>query len=251
LTKPSEKAEREIFGFEQQSKTRKEREESERMTLTPTVTGASVVACKFKNGVIIACDTLGSYGSLARFKDLIRIVKCNSTTLMAYDGEVSDFQQIQEYLRDIQQEDGFHEDGLAQGPKDVLTHFARMLYQRRSKMNPLWNSLVVGGWDEIERRPFLGTTDMIGTMFEEDVVATGLGMHMALPMLRAGWRPDLTEEEARELVTSALRVLFYRDCYSSNKITFSVMKSDAVPTIEPPVELSTEWSYRAFVKPPT
>ena len=117
------------------------------MTLTPTVTGASVVACKFKNGVIIACDTLAYYGSLARFKELIRIVKCNSTTLMAFDGELSDFQLIESILKDIQQEDGFHEDSLSQGPKDVLTYFARLLYRRRSKMNPLWNSLVVGGWD--------------------------------------------------------------------------------------------------------
>ena len=92
---------------------------------------------------------------------------------------------------------------------------------------------------------------MIGTMYEEDVVATGMGAHIALPMLRAGYRPDLTEQEARDLVASALRVLYYRDCYSSNKITFSVMKQDASPVVEAPVELSTEWSYRAFVKPPT
>jgi 20S proteasome subunit beta 7 len=220
------------------------------MTITPTVTGASVVACKFKNGVIIAADTLGSYGSLARFKDLVRVVKANATTLIAYDGEVSDFQLIERYLREIEQEDGFHEDGLTQGPKDTLTHFSRILYQRRSKMDPLWNSLVVGGWDEEEKRPFLGTSDMIGTMYEEDVVATGLGMHMALPMLRAGWRPDLSEQEARDLVASCMKVLFYRDCYTINKITFAVVKSDGTLKVEDPVELPTEWSYQAFVKPP-
>jgi 20S proteasome subunit beta 7 len=220
------------------------------MTLTPTVTGTSVVACKFKNGVIIACDTLGSYGSMARFKDLVRVIKCNATTLMAFGGEVSDFQYIEEYLREVQQEDGFHEDGLSQGPKDTLTSFARLLYQRRSKMNPLWNSLVVGGWDEEEKRPFLGTTDMIGTMYEEDVVATGLGMHLALPMLRAGWRPDLTEAEARELVASAMKVLFYRDCNTINKITFALAKSDGTLNVEAPVALPTEWSFQAFVKPP-
>jgi len=220
------------------------------MTLTPTVTGASVVACKFKNGVIIACDTLGSYGSLARFKELVRVVKANRTTLMAYDGEVSDFQYIEKYLRDIEQEDGFHEDGLQQGPKDTLTRFARLLYQRRSKMNPLWNSLVVGGWEEEENRPFLGTTDMIGTMYEEDVIATGMGMHMALPMLRAGWKPDMSEEEARALVESCMKVLFYRDCYALNKITFAVVRSDGLLKVEDPVELKTEWSYQAFVKPP-
>ena len=83
------------------------------MTLYPTVTGASVVACKFKNGVIIACDTLGSYGSLSKYKDLVRVVKANKTTLMGFDGEVSDFQYIQRMLREIEQEDGFHDEQLA------------------------------------------------------------------------------------------------------------------------------------------
>jgi 20S proteasome subunit beta 7 len=223
------------------------------MTLHPTVTGASVVACKFKTGVIIACDTLGSYGSLAKYKNLTRIVNAtnSSNTLMAYDGEVSDFQAIQKILTNLAQEDLFQADGFSQGPRDTLTHFARILYHKRSKMQPFWNNLVVGGWEEEENRPFLGTTDMIGTMYEENVVATGMGMHMALPLLRAGWKQDMTEEEARELVGKAMEVLFYRDCYSSNMITFAVCKEGGVLQVEEPVKLDTTWSYKAFVKPPT
>ena len=220
------------------------------MTLYPTVTGASVVACKFKNGVIIACDTLGSYGSLSKYKDLVRVVKANKTTLMGFDGEVSDFQYIQRMLREIEQEDGFHDDALAQGPKDTLFHFARILYHRRSKFNPLWNNIIVGGWDEIEQRPFLGTSDMIGTMYEEDVIATGMGAHMALPLLRDGWKTDMSEEEARALVLTTMKVLYYRDCYSINSITFAVVKSDGTIRIEDPIVMETEWSYKSFVKPP-
>ena len=37
-------------------------------TTSPIVTGASVVALKFRDGVIIGTDTLCSYGSMADFK---------------------------------------------------------------------------------------------------------------------------------------------------------------------------------------
>ena len=49
--------------------------------------------------------------------------------------------------------------------------------------------------------------------------ATGLGAHMALPLLRKSWREDLTEEEARKLLVDCMRVLFYRDTRASAKLT--------------------------------
>lgn len=218
------------------------------MTLYPTVTGSSVVACKFKGGVVIACDTLASYGTLAMFKDMRRVVKANQTTLMSFDGEVSDFQLVQRFLREIEQEDGFHDDGIVQGPKDTLTHFSRIMYQRRSKIKPLWNNLVVGGWEPSEERPFLGTTDMIGTMYEDNVIATGLGMHLALPILRAAWREDMTQEEAKELVLSTMKVLYYRDTRSINRVVVATV-SQAGMEIAEPLVMDTQWRYEAFVKP--
>ena len=41
---------------------------------------------------------------------------------------------------------------------------------------------------------------MIGTHFEENHVATGFGNHLAIPILRAEWREDMTFEEAVKLV---------------------------------------------------
>ncbi len=37
-------------------------------TLKPIVTGSSVVGIKYRDGVMLAADTLASYGSLARYK---------------------------------------------------------------------------------------------------------------------------------------------------------------------------------------
>jgi hypothetical protein len=39
----------------------------------PYVTGTSVLALKYKDGVLMACDTLASYGSTKRYKSVERM----------------------------------------------------------------------------------------------------------------------------------------------------------------------------------
>lgn len=56
------------------------------------MTGTSVLGIKYAGGVMLAADTLGSYGSLARFTDLRRIRRVGDYTLIAGSGEYSDFQ---------------------------------------------------------------------------------------------------------------------------------------------------------------
>jgi Proteasome subunit len=51
------------------------------------VTGTSVIALKYKGGVLMAADTLGSYGSLARFTDQRRLASMHNTTLIGAGGD--------------------------------------------------------------------------------------------------------------------------------------------------------------------
>ena len=44
-------------------------------TQYPSTQGTSVLGVKFEGGVIIAADRLGSYGSLARFRGISRVMK--------------------------------------------------------------------------------------------------------------------------------------------------------------------------------
>lgn len=45
-------------------------------------------------------------------------------------------------------------------------------------MNPLWNTVLVAGLDGAT--PYLGYVDKIGVAFEDTVIATGFGAHLAL-----------------------------------------------------------------------
>lgn len=43
-------------------------------------------------------------------------------------------------------EDYYVEDGHHYGPENIYEYMSRLMYQRRSKMNPLWNSFVIAGF---------------------------------------------------------------------------------------------------------
>ena len=64
----------------------------------PIVTGTSVLALKFNGGIAIAADKLGSYGSLARYRDISRLLKVNESTVMGAGGDYADFQFVKSII---------------------------------------------------------------------------------------------------------------------------------------------------------
>ena len=65
----------------------------------PITTGTSVFGIKFNGGVVLAADTLGSYGSLARYTDVQRVIKINESTVVACSGDIADF-EVSSKLKD-------------------------------------------------------------------------------------------------------------------------------------------------------
>ena len=71
--------------------------------------------------------------------------------MLGASGDMSDFQYLQGLLDELVTDEFTAGDGHALGPAEVHEYLARVLYARRSKMNPLWNSLLVGGVKDGER----------------------------------------------------------------------------------------------------
>ena len=63
---------------------------------------SSVLAMKYDGGVVIAADTLGSYGSLARFTEIERVLKVNETTVLGAGGDFADFQFLSDIIKQKQ-----------------------------------------------------------------------------------------------------------------------------------------------------
>jgi 20S proteasome subunit beta 7 len=216
-------------------------------TTQPILTGTSVLAIKYKDGVMMSSDTLASYGGLARFTDVVRLHPVGNNTLVGCTGDLSDFARVKETLQEIVVEDYCEDDGDNITAPEIYAFLSRILYNRRSKMDPYWTSLIVGGVSE--GKTFLGIVDKLGTCFEGNFLSTGYGSHLALPILRNKWHPDLSEEEAKQLLDECMRVLFYRDCRTINKITTGKITAQGAATVTKPYVLPTVWDLKQFVKP--
>jgi len=221
-------------------------------TQQPIVTGTSVLGMKFDGGVMLVADMLGSYGSMARFKNVERLKQFGENTVVGAGGDLSDYQYIEELLKNPIEEDELYEDGHRLKPKNIHAYLSRVMYNRRSKGDPLWNSLVIGGFENGES--FLATVDLIGTQFEDDLIATGYGGHLAIPLMRTAhekWGSGMTKEQCRSTLEDCMRVLWYRDCRAMNKMQFAEITADGV-TITPADEavvLPCEWRQKKMVSP--
>ncbi|KAF9476298.1 proteasome endopeptidase complex, beta subunit [Pholiota conissans] len=217
-------------------------------TQQPIVTGTSVLAIKYKDGVMMAADNLASYGSLARFKDIQRLHPVGNNTVIGAGGDMSDFQYLQTLLDELIIDEFTAQDGHTLGPAEIHEYLSQVMYARRTKMNPLWNSLLVGGFKDGKR--FLSYVDLLGTTYSASTLATGFGGHLAQPLLRAaveGNEDTLTEEQALAIIENGMKVLFYRDARSLNKYQIATITAEGVKITESK-HIETSWSFAEGIR---
>ena len=109
------------------------------------MTGTSVLAVKYKDGVLMACDTLACYGSTKRYKSIQRMKLVGKYTVVGFTGELSDFDYISTLLDELEMTDFCQDDECPRTPKEIYNYLVRVMYNRRNKFDPLWNSLVISG----------------------------------------------------------------------------------------------------------
>ncbi|XP_017478505.1 PREDICTED: proteasome subunit beta type-4 isoform X2 [Rhagoletis zephyria] len=214
---------------------------------SPITTGTSVIGIKFDGGVMIAADNLISYGSLARYQDVQRVFKINEKTIIGAGGDFADFQSLKRSIDQKMVEDMCYQDDIDMQPKSLYNWLTRVLYNRRSRVNPLWLEMVVGGIQD--GAPFLGHVDLRGRAYEDDVVATGFGKHFALPLVREQISNGevLTQAQASQVLRKCMEVLYYRDCRAISK--FSVAVATAQGTIvQGPFDVNQNWEVATMVK---
>lgn len=239
------------------------------------MTGTSVVAVKFNGGVAIAADKLGmsniakllklriapdiffffrqaSYGSLARFTDVKRLRVFANSSVVGFGGDVSDMQYIDRLLESIDIREHYSTHGNMLNAKNLLTYMSKVFYKRRSEFNPLWNHVLVAGFDG-NGSPFLSSADLLGNTFSAPHMATGFGAHLAVPILRRLFpeeRPieDITKDKAVAALQECMKVLFYRDARSLDKYSIAVITKDGVELKEDETVQAQSWAFAEAIR---
>lgn len=218
-------------------------------TMSPMVTMTSAIGIKFDGGVAVASDVGGYYGKMLRFRSVDRFIKVNDKTLLLGSGDYSDFQYIKDIVEQRSISEQILNDDYLMDARSLHSWLTRVMYNRRSKLDPLWNNLMVAGIDH-DNKPFIGNVDSLGLSYEENIVASGLGLYIAVPMMRAAVEAKggpLDKASAIELLKKCLEVLFYRDCLSYDKVKIATITSDGIE-ISDEIRLNSNWDWATTVQ---
>jgi len=215
-------------------------------TLQPSVTGSIIVGLCYNEGVLLASDTMGSYGGLRRFKDVQRVIKVNENCMLAASGDIADFMELERLVTELVREDEVAaEQNVTLNARSMHAWLQTVMYHRRSKMNPFWLTVAVAGWDKKANKPFLGVVDQLGVSYEAPHITTGFGGYIAGPFMelkKPGSSENLTRAEAEKIMKQALSVVNYRDKMTINSWTIgNVGKNEEASLIAVGEELPTNW----------
>lgn len=78
--------------------------------------------------------------------------------------------------------------------------------------------------------------------------AAGFANHLARPIFRDRHSDDMSEADAFQLLSDALRVCYYRDKISINKFQVAKVTKEGV-SISDAFSLETKWDHKLFAKP--
>jgi 20S proteasome subunit beta 7 len=91
-----------------------------------------------------------------------RLLPVGAHTVIGAGGDMADFQYMQTVLDELIVDEYAAGDGHTLGPAEIHEYLAQVMYARRSKIDPLWNAILVGGVKDGKRYvPYIPTHSSI------------------------------------------------------------------------------------------
>jgi len=187
------------------------------------IPGATTVGVVCKDGVVLASEKRVSYGPLVVSRSGKKVFKISENIGAACAGLVSDMQilirEIEAYTRLFK-----IEAGRPISVKSAAKMMSNILFNNR--MFPLITQTVIGGIDE--EGPVLYVLDILGSNIPDKYTAVGSGAEIAVGVLEERYKENLTVEEGKELVTTAIKSAISRDAMSGDGIDFLIITQKGI-----------------------
>jgi proteasome beta subunit len=182
--------------------------------------GATVVGISYNNGVILAAEKRVSFGNFVVNKSIKKTFSVTDYVGAACAGMVADMQVLVrqvEALAKIRKLETRRE----VPPNSVAKLMSVIMFERR--YFPLLTQVIVGG---INNKPEIYTLDPLGSVLPDEYAAVGTGAEMALGIMDAEFKPNMTEEKAKELAIRAIKSAIQRDSASGDGIDVLVVSKN-------------------------
>lgn len=201
-----------------------------------TSSGA-IVASKYDGGILLASDMSITYGSMFRYSNVSHFVEVAPKIIIGATGEFADFQQLIDIIKNIILQEQCKHNGEFLTPSEVHTYIKRLMYQRRSKMQPFSCRVVVAGLNP-DGSKFLACTDPYGASWETDYLGTGMGKY--LQGLQVSEVANGSFEDVKKGITEVFRAVNARTTIANGKVEFVTISQDGINRLEPE-EISPSW----------
>ena len=179
--------------------------------------GATVVGISYNSGVILAAEKRVSFGNFVVNKSIKKTFSVTDHVGAACAGMVADMQVLVrqvEALAKIRKLETRRE----VPPNSVAKLMSVIMFERR--YFPLLTQVIVGG---INNKPEIYTLDPLGSVLPDEYAAVGTGAELALGIMDAEFKPNMTEEKAKELAIRAIKSAIQRDSSSGDGIDVLVV----------------------------
>jgi proteasome beta subunit len=185
------------------------------------IPGATTVGVVFKDGVILASEKRVSYGYLIVSKGGKKVFKITDTIGAACAGLISDMQtlarEVEAYVNlfslDV---------GRPISVRSAAKLMSNILFNQR--MAPLITQTIIGGTDN--EGPSIYVLDVLGSVIPDKYAVVGSGTEIAMGVLEEGYKDNMTQEEAKDLVIRSVKSAISRDIMSGDGIDFLTITKD-------------------------
>lgn len=174
--------------------------------------GATAVGISYGNGVILASEKRVSYGNFVVNKNTKKTFSVTNQVGAACAGMVADMQVLVRQVGALAKIRKL-ETRRNVAPNSIAKLMSVIMFERR--FFPLLTQVIVGG---IEVKPEIYTLDPLGSVLPDEYASVGTGAEMALGILDAEYKPNMSEEKARELAIKAIKSSIQRDSSSGDGI---------------------------------
>jgi len=187
------------------------------------IPGATTIGVVCSNGLILASEKRVSYGYMVVSRVGKKVFKITDRIGAACAGLVSDMQIL---VREVEAYANlFRLD--ANRPisvKSASKLMSNLLFNRR--LFPLITQTIVGGIDE--EGASLYVLDVLGSLIPDKYAAVGSGAEIAYGVLEQGYKEDMAVEEAKDLVTRAIKSAISRDVMSGDGVDFLTITNEGI-----------------------
>ena len=200
----------------------KENQEIENSHRKILKTGTTTVGLVCKDAVILGTDKRATMAYFVASKTAEKLHRIQDHCWMTIAGSVADAQ----YLIDVLKANTELYQLEKEKPIPIKTagrQLSNILYQ--NKMFPYEVGLILGGVTE-EEGPTLLDIGAYGSILPEEFCAVGSGQNFSYGVLEAKFKKDLTIEEGKKIVQTAITSSIIRDMASGNGIDIVVVTKD-------------------------